>query len=144
MDGYKRDSRFGYRSHSARMLPWLRPARVEVLAPYLMVRLPWDFPFNIGNYAATHHRLVGSAALGRSHNHSPTDEPFCISIQLENVASMQIESVHFPATPIALKMAVSIGIGMLVGMEREWSNKDVGVRSFAIVALLGMLVSLMV
>ncbi|MFY9908568.1 MAG: DUF4010 domain-containing protein [Candidatus Sulfotelmatobacter sp.] len=54
---------------------------------------------------------------------------------------MQVESTHFPATPIALKMAVAIGIGMLVGMEREWSNKDVGVRSFAIVALLGMLAS---
>jgi uncharacterized membrane protein (DUF4010 family) len=54
---------------------------------------------------------------------------------------MQTESVHFPATPIALKMAVAVGIGMLVGMEREWSNKDVGVRSFAIVALLGMLAS---
>src|SRR5271156_2714189 len=54
---------------------------------------------------------------------------------------MQIESTHFPATPIALKMGVAIGIGMLVGMEREWSNKDVGVRSFAIVALLGMLAS---
>lgn len=54
---------------------------------------------------------------------------------------MQIDSTHFPATPIALKMGVAIGIGMLVGMEREWSNKDVGVRSFAIVALLGMLAS---
>jgi uncharacterized membrane protein (DUF4010 family) len=55
---------------------------------------------------------------------------------------MQIDSTHFPATPIALKMGVAIGIGMLVGMEREWSNKDVGVRSFAIVALLGMLASI--
>src|ERR1700677_2377189 len=54
---------------------------------------------------------------------------------------MQIESAHFPATPIALRMAVAVGVGMLVGMEREWSNKDVGVRSFAIVALLGMLAS---
>ncbi|MGB8986256.1 MAG: DUF4010 domain-containing protein [Candidatus Sulfotelmatobacter sp.] len=54
---------------------------------------------------------------------------------------MQIESGHFPASPIALRMAVAVGIGMLVGMEREWSNKDVGVRSFAIVALLGMLAS---
>ena len=54
---------------------------------------------------------------------------------------MQFDSTHFPATPIALKMGVAIGIGMLVGMEREWSNKDVGVRSFAIVALLGMLAS---
>lgn len=54
---------------------------------------------------------------------------------------MQTDTTHFPATPIALKMGVAIGIGMLVGMEREWSNKDVGVRSFAIVALLGMLAS---
>ncbi len=53
--------------------------------------------------------------------------------------TMQTEPIHFPATPIALKMAVAIGIGMLAGMEREWSNKDVGVRTFAIVALLGML-----
>jgi Domain of unknown function (DUF4010)/MgtC family len=44
--------------------------------------------------------------------------------------------------PIALKMAVAIGIGMLAGMEREWSNKDVGIRTFAIVALPGMLASL--
>ncbi|MGA8442849.1 MAG: DUF4010 domain-containing protein [Candidatus Sulfotelmatobacter sp.] len=54
---------------------------------------------------------------------------------------MQIESAHFSATPIALKMAVAIGIGMLAGMEREWSNKEVGIRSFAIVSLLGMLAS---
>lgn len=31
---------------------------------------------------------------------------------------------------------------MLVGLEREWSNKDVGVRTFSIVSLLGMLASL--
>ena len=55
---------------------------------------------------------------------------------------MQMESARFPATPIALKMGVAIGIGMLAGMEREWSNKDVGIRTFAIVALLGMLASL--
>ena len=55
---------------------------------------------------------------------------------------MQTESTHFPVSPIALRMAVAIGIGMLVGMEREWSNKDVGIRTFALVALLGMLASL--
>jgi uncharacterized membrane protein (DUF4010 family) len=55
---------------------------------------------------------------------------------------MQTDSSHFPVTPIALKMGVAIGIGMLVGMEREWSNKDVGVRTFALVAMLGMLASL--
>lgn len=50
---------------------------------------------------------------------------------------------QFPPPPIALKMAVSVGIGMLVGMEREWSNKDVGIRSFAVVSLTGMLASTM-
>jgi len=50
---------------------------------------------------------------------------------------------QFPPPPIALKMAVSVGIGMLVGMEREWSNKDVGIRSFALVSLTGMLASTM-
>jgi uncharacterized membrane protein (DUF4010 family) len=55
---------------------------------------------------------------------------------------MQTDFEHFASAPIALKMAVSIGIGMLAGMEREWSNKDVGVRTFAIVSLLGMLASL--
>jgi uncharacterized membrane protein (DUF4010 family) len=52
---------------------------------------------------------------------------------------MQTELTHFPPNPIALKMAVAVGIGMLVGMEREWSNKDVGVRTFAIVSLFGMI-----
>ncbi|HWG39649.1 MAG TPA: MgtC/SapB family protein, partial [Candidatus Acidoferrales bacterium] len=39
-------------------------------------------------------------------------------------------------------MAVAVGIGMLVGLEREWSNKDVGIRTFAIVSLLGMLAAI--
>jgi uncharacterized membrane protein (DUF4010 family) len=49
---------------------------------------------------------------------------------------------NFPAAPIALKMAVSAAIGMLVGLEREWSNKDMGVRTFSIISMLGMLASL--
>jgi uncharacterized membrane protein (DUF4010 family) len=51
-------------------------------------------------------------------------------------------TAQFPPTPIALKMAVAVGIGMLVGLEREWSNKDVGIRTFAIVSLLGMLAAI--
>jgi uncharacterized membrane protein (DUF4010 family) len=45
---------------------------------------------------------------------------------------------HFPTTEIALKLSAALGIGLLVGFEREWSNKDVGVRTFALVSLLGM------
>ena len=47
----------------------------------------------------------------------------------------------FPAAPITLKIVISVGIGMLVGLEREWSNKDTGVRTFAIISLFGMLAS---
>jgi uncharacterized membrane protein (DUF4010 family) len=49
---------------------------------------------------------------------------------------------HFPPDEIALKLAASIGVGMLVGFEREWSNKDVGVRTFALISILGMICQL--
>ena len=49
---------------------------------------------------------------------------------------MQI--VHYPPDEVAFKLGTSLGIGLLVGFEREWSNKDVGVRTFALVSLLGM------
>ncbi len=52
---------------------------------------------------------------------------------------MDPKFLHYATGPIAIKMAVSIGIGMLVGMERMWSHKETGIRTFSIVALLGML-----
>jgi uncharacterized membrane protein (DUF4010 family) len=44
-------------------------------------------------------------------------------------------------TPLLLaeKIVASVGIGLLIGLEREWAHKEAGVRSFAIVALLGTL-----
>jgi uncharacterized membrane protein (DUF4010 family) len=33
------------------------------------------------------------------------------------------------------RVLISVGIGMMIGMEREWAQKDIGVRTFAIVAL---------
>jgi len=50
---------------------------------------------------------------------------------------------HFPPVEIAQKVAVSLGIGLLVGLEREWSHKELGVRTFTVVSLLGMLSSLL-
>jgi uncharacterized membrane protein (DUF4010 family) len=44
---------------------------------------------------------------------------------------------RFPPAEVAAKLAVSLGIGLLVGIEREWSNKDLGARTFALTALLG-------
>jgi uncharacterized membrane protein (DUF4010 family) len=50
---------------------------------------------------------------------------------------------HFLYHEVALKIAVTLGIGLLVGLEREWAQKEVGVRTFAIVALLGTLAALL-
>lgn len=45
----------------------------------------------------------------------------------------------FPPIEISVKLAIAIGIGMLVGLEREWSQKDLGTRTFTIVAIAGTL-----
>ena len=45
----------------------------------------------------------------------------------------------FPVEEIAVKAALALAVGLLVGFEREWSNKDIGVRTFAMAALLGLL-----
>ena len=49
----------------------------------------------------------------------------------------------FPAVEIAVKAAIALALGLLVGFEREWSNKDIGVRTFAMTALLGLLATLL-
>jgi uncharacterized membrane protein (DUF4010 family) len=49
---------------------------------------------------------------------------------------------RFPPSEVAAKIAVSLGIGLLVGIEREWSNKDLGARTFALTALLGTIAAL--
>ncbi len=49
------------------------------------------------------------------------------------------ESLRIPTPVIAVQLAASLCIGMLVGIEREWANKEFGLRSFAFVSVLGML-----
>jgi uncharacterized membrane protein YhiD involved in acid resistance len=45
--------------------------------------------------------------------------------------------VRFPADAVAIKIAIALAIGMLVGFERESANKAVGTRTFGLTALLG-------
>jgi uncharacterized membrane protein (DUF4010 family) len=45
----------------------------------------------------------------------------------------------FPYIDAASKIALAVAVGLLVGLEREWAQKAVGVRTFAIIALLGTL-----
>jgi uncharacterized membrane protein (DUF4010 family) len=49
----------------------------------------------------------------------------------------------FPEAEIAQKLAIAVGLGMLVGLEREWANKDIGVRTFALASMLGLLTGLL-
>ena len=49
---------------------------------------------------------------------------------------------RFPPAEVAAKIATSLGVGLLVGIEREWSNKDLGARTFALTALLGTIAAL--
>jgi uncharacterized membrane protein YhiD involved in acid resistance len=43
--------------------------------------------------------------------------------------------LRFPTPIIAVQLAASLCIGMLVGIEREWANKDFGLRIFAFVSV---------
>lgn len=48
----------------------------------------------------------------------------------------------FARADVASKIALAVAVGLLVGLEREWAQKAVGVRTFAIIALLGTLTCL--
>src|SRR5690348_721154 len=37
--------------------------------------------------------------------------------------------------PLMERAGISLAIGAMIGMEREWAHKDVGVRTFAFIAL---------
>jgi len=49
----------------------------------------------------------------------------------------------FPPLDISIKLAISSGIGLLVGLEREWAQKELGSRTFTITAIVGMLGALL-
>jgi uncharacterized membrane protein (DUF4010 family) len=48
-------------------------------------------------------------------------------------------SAAFPPAVTAVKLAIALAIGLLIGFERQWSHKDFGVRTFTLTALLGAL-----
>lgn len=59
------------------------------------------------------------------------------------ILSLDANSVlHFPPPEVSIKLTIAVGIGLLVGLEREWSQKDLGSRTFAIAAMLGALSAL--
>src|ERR1051326_4851059 len=69
----------------------------------------------------------------------PVDTP----VGVLNGEIVNLSSVPFPHYEVAARIAVSLGVGLLIGLEREWAHKEVGVRTFAIIALLGALTALL-
>jgi uncharacterized membrane protein (DUF4010 family) len=61
----------------------------------------------------------------------------------DNPVLEPLPTISFPYRDVAFKVALAGGIGLLVGLEREWSHKEIGVRTFAIGGLLGLLTSLL-
>jgi uncharacterized membrane protein (DUF4010 family) len=51
-------------------------------------------------------------------------------------------SAAFPPPVTAVKLAIALAIGLLIGFERQWSQKDFGVRTFTLTALLGALTAI--
>lgn len=49
----------------------------------------------------------------------------------------------FPHTEVALQIVLALAIGLLVGLEREWAQKEIGVRTFSVVSLIGMVAALL-
>jgi len=47
-----------------------------------------------------------------------------------NLSNLNTEFLNF-----MVRVVISLGIGMMIGLEREWAQKDIGVRTFSIVAL---------
>jgi uncharacterized membrane protein (DUF4010 family) len=48
----------------------------------------------------------------------------------------------FPFFEVGERILAAVGCGLLVGLEREWSHKELGSRTFPIVSLLGALAAL--
>ncbi len=52
------------------------------------------------------------------------------------------ETTLLPHVDVSLDIVLAIGVGLLVGLEREFASKDVGVRTFSLTALFGTLCQL--
>lgn len=48
-------------------------------------------------------------------------------------------AAQFPHLQAVLRLGLALGLGLFVGLEREWRQKDAGLRTFGFAALLGAL-----
>ncbi|MGZ6140712.1 MAG: MgtC/SapB family protein, partial [Myxococcaceae bacterium] len=48
-----------------------------------------------------------------------------------------MDVIRWPAFETLSRMLLALGVGLFVGLEREWRGKEAGLRTFAFVSLLG-------
>jgi uncharacterized membrane protein (DUF4010 family) len=48
-------------------------------------------------------------------------------------------TVHWVPLDVLARLVLALGVGLLVGLEREWRGKEAGLRTFGLVSLLGAL-----
>ncbi|MFB6187019.1 MAG: MgtC/SapB family protein, partial [Halobacteriaceae archaeon] len=51
----------------------------------------------------------------------------------------------FGATSInneVVRIALAVALGLFLGLEREWSQKEAGIRTFALISVLGTIFTL--
>ncbi len=48
-------------------------------------------------------------------------------------------ALPFPHLPIVFRVGLALGLGLFVGLEREWRHKEAGLRTFGFAAMLGAL-----
>jgi uncharacterized membrane protein (DUF4010 family) len=68
-------------------------------------------------------------------------QPF-LTITSENLSNTLTTASSWPFVPILTRFGMALAIGIFIGLEREHSGKN-GVRTFALIALLGCLGGLM-
>lgn len=54
-----------------------------------------------------------------------------------------LSSIISALPPTTVKIMLAVLLGLFVGLEREWSNKPAGVRTFALTAILGVVFSIL-
>ncbi len=54
---------------------------------------------------------------------------------------MSAESYFLAVAPDVVRLALAAALGLLLGLEREWSQKPAGIRTFALISLLGAVFS---
>lgn len=92
--------------------------------------------------AALPNRKTSLAACQLRYNKANADTPPGNESARESQRSMSFtfqDATRFPPNTVAIKIAMALAVGMLVGFERESASKDVGIRTFGLTALLGTL-----